>query len=146
MELRALVGRRHGKRHKARTTICAQVHGVYFWETLHVVFEIGEVYFGRYFNSDAIAYPDGGIPEYIAGVEIGQEISRFRPYIIIETIIDEKDGASFHPASIRYDLGIGVDIWKGISAKLEHSCWHPVDRGGTVEEYNLFTIRYRFKQ
>ena len=106
----------------------------------------GEIYFGRYYNSTEIASPDGGIPEYIAGIEVGKTINRFRPYALIETIIDERTDASFHPASVRYNLGLSIDIWKGISFNAEHSCWHPVDKEGTVEEYNLFTIRYRFKQ
>ena len=106
----------------------------------------GEIYFGQYHNSTEIASPDGGIPEYIAGIEIGQKINRFRPYALIETIMDERNNTSFHPASIRYNLGVSVDIWNGISLEAEHSCWHPVDKEGTVEEYNLFTIRYRFNQ
>ena len=106
----------------------------------------GEVYFGRYNSTTARAYPDGGVPEYIAGVEIGQRVWRLRPYALIETIMDERINATFHPASVRYNLGISIDIWKGIYLEAEHSCWHPVDKEGTVEEYNLFTIRYRFNQ
>lgn len=108
----------------------------------------GEVYFGMFNRgtTTARAYPDGGVGEYIVGVEIGQQISRFRPYFKIETIMDDYENATFHPASVRYDIGLGIDIWKGMLVEFKHSCWHPVDRAGAVEEYNLFTIKYRFKQ
>ena len=107
----------------------------------------GEIYIGQYANSTARAYPDGGVRDFISGIKIGQQINRFRPYLQIETLIDEYVGnGTFHPGSVRYKIGIDVDIWKGIYFGAEHECWHPVDREGTVEEYNLFTIKYRFKQ
>ncbi len=105
----------------------------------------GEIYIGKYGSSTARAYPDGGVREFVAGITVGQTISRFRPWAQIETIIDDyNNNGTFHPGSVRYRLGIDVDIWKGIYLGIEHECWHPVDRGGTVEEYNLITIKYRF--
>ncbi len=109
----------------------------------------GEVYFGMFNRATTTsrAYPDGGVREYISGIKIGQEINRFRPYLQIETLIDEYVGnGTFHPGSVRYKVGIDINIWDGIYFGAEHDCWHPVDREGTVEEYNLFTIKYRFKQ
>lgn len=106
----------------------------------------GEVYFGK-FNPDtttARAYPDGGVCEYIAGIEVGQKINRFRPYLKIETIMDDYENSKFHPASIRYDIGLDINAWKGMFLELKHSCWHPVDRGGTVEQYDLFLLKYKF--
>ena len=120
--------------------------GIFLFIPIYAQAVDGEIYFGSFYNSTSRAYPDGGIPKYIAGVEIGQEINRFRPYIRIETIIDDYENATFHPASVRYDIGLSIDIWKGISFNAHHSCWHPVDRSGAVEEYNLFTIRYRFSE
>ena len=106
----------------------------------------GEIYLGKYGNSNARAYPDGGVREFVAGITVGQTIGRFRPYGQIETLFDEVaiNNGKFHPGSVRYNLGIDVDIWKGIYLGIEHECWHPVDRAGTVEEYNLITIKYRF--
>lgn len=60
--------------------------------------------------------------------------------------MDEYVGnGTFHPMSVKYDLGIEIDLWKGLMFEFEHSCWHPVDIGGTVESYNLYKIKYRFK-
>ena len=105
-----------------------------------------EVYVGQYVGANtARACPDGEEGKYIAGVEIGEHFGRFNPFVRIETIMDEYvSGGGFHPISVRYDLGIEVDIYKGIALEFEHSCWHPVDRGGTAESYNLLLLKYKF--
>ena len=106
----------------------------------------GEVYIGQYVGANtARASPDGEEGKYIAGVEIDEHFGRFNPYVRIETIMDEYvSGGAFDLISVRYDLGMEVDIWKGIFLEFEHSCWHPVDRGGTVESYNLLLFKYKF--
>ncbi len=105
----------------------------------------GEVYVGQYFNNTARGNPDGDIGKYISGVEIHESFGRFTPYIQLETIMDKYvSGGAFHPLSIRYDLGIEIDIYKGLSVDINHMCWHPIDRAGTVEQYNMLLFRYKF--
>lgn len=107
----------------------------------------GEIYVGKFGSNTSRAYPDGGVGKFISGIEIGQQISRFKPYLRLETISDRQNGdGTFHPASIRYDTGMNIDIWNGIFFEVKHSCWHPVDRSGKVEQYNLFLLKYRFGQ
>jgi hypothetical protein len=109
----------------------------------------GKVYFGLFDTDSLRAQSDGtSIARYITGVEIGHEIEklRLRPYVELITLMDEYHGDSrtFHPASIEYKIGLDFNVWEGLYLKGEHSCWHPVDSGGTVEVYNLLQIEYRF--
>ena len=106
----------------------------------------GEIYFGQYIgHNGARACPDGEVGKYVAGIKIEDHFGRFNPYGEIKTVMDGYDDGAFHPISVKYDLGIDVDIWKGIALEFEHSCWHPVDRGGSVESYNLLLLKYKFK-
>ena len=104
----------------------------------------GQIYFGLFDTETFRAFPDGGEAEYLAGVELGHEWKFLRPYIIIDTLIDDRNGAKFHPSSVNYKIGIQADIWKGTFEKVEHMCWQPVDNNGTVEEYNLLMIGWKF--
>ena len=105
----------------------------------------GEVYFGFLMDSTLRAYPDGGRARYVSGVELGQRIDIFRPYLKLETLMDSYNGdGSFHPASIRYDIGISADIYRGLYIKGSRMCWHPVDRAGSTEEYWQIRIGYKF--
>jgi hypothetical protein len=112
----------------------------------------GKLYFGIFDTVDKRAQPDGDtIAKFITGVEIGYTFGKkdninLRPYTVLETIMDEyHDGeGTFHPASIDYKIGLDLNFYKGLHLIAEHSCWHPVDRAGTVEVYNLIKIEWRF--
>ena len=114
----------------------------------------GFVSFGAYFDQENVrARPDGGEAAYKSEVEIGHRIGLFsgqvRPFVNFITLMDEaNDNGTFHPASIRYTVGLGWE--KALSKRLwffttiKHFCWHPVDEGGTVEQANFFEIGFRF--
>lgn len=105
----------------------------------------GEVYFGKTFDSTLRAYPDGGVAEYAAGIEVGHRVGRVRGYTAIDTLCDDYNGdGSFHPASVRFDIGLAVNIVDGIWVEASHMCWHPVDGGGSVEQYNMLKAVWRF--
>lgn len=100
----------------------------------------GELYFGKFFDHNNLrAYPDGGKAKFISGVEVGHRFYFLRPYVKLETIMDEYV-PYFHPASIKYDLGVKLFLPKGIYVELSHMCWHPIDGIGTVEQYNLLKL------
>ncbi len=100
----------------------------------------GKVYVGKYINQSNRAYPDGGIASYIGGVEIGQTIWITRSYINIETISDyQTDSGWFHPASVKYDVGIQM-FFSNYFINISHMCWHPVDNRGAVEQYEKIII------
>ena len=106
----------------------------------------GQVYGGKYFNQDYSNSPNGGNASYISGLEIGHIITKgVRPYIMVETLSDgTTDTGFFHPTSIKYD--VGLELNKGyFFTKLSHMCWHPVDTGGNIEEYNLIIMGFKFK-
>ena len=105
----------------------------------------GELCFGKYFDSNYKADPDGGIALYINSVEVGHVMGRFRPYIRLETLIDEyRFIGRVRPSSIKYYIGITASIIKHINLELSHVCWHPIDSFGTVEQYNLIKMRIKF--
>jgi len=105
----------------------------------------GRVYFGKYFDQTLRSAPAGGIAEYVAGVDIGQRIDRFRAYVGIETLMDTYNSDStFHPASVAYNIGMTVRLFDSVYLRGEHQCWHPIDSDGDVEQYNLIQVEYRF--
>ena len=105
----------------------------------------GDIYFGKYIEPHYRACPDGGNAQYVAGIMLDKPLGRFTPHIELQTLMDDYNGnGTFHPASIKYDLGIRADIYKGTYVDFSRMCWHPVDRGGTVEEYWLVKIGYKW--
>ena len=114
----------------------------------------GKVCFGYYFDQNNLrSRPDGGLASFRSEVEIGQSLpcltGKIRPYVNLVTLMDAyNDDGSFHPASIRYTLGIGWE--KQLSRRihfftsLQHFCWHPVDAEGTVESTNYIEFGFRF--
>jgi hypothetical protein len=110
----------------------------------------GEVYFGVYGHSTLRARPDGGRARYVSGVELGHFINTpviqgVRPWVRLETLMDDMVSSyTFHPSSIRYDLGVTVHLYEGLYFEVSHMCWHPIDIEGGVEQYNLFKLGYEF--
>jgi len=105
----------------------------------------GEIGFGYFINGDLRAYPDGGESKYMTYMEMGHNFDFFRPYLELITLMDnDNNGGFFHPASIEYIVGIEVPLKYNFVLELQHSCWHPIDRGGIVEDYNLIKIKYTF--
>ncbi len=104
----------------------------------------GKVYFGKYFEQTLCSMPSSGIAEYIGGIEVWRDIHRFKFYIGIETLMDECNNLTFHPASVKYIIGSTVRFFDNVYLRGEHSCWHPIDNSGTVEQYHLLQIEYRF--
>lgn len=112
----------------------------------------GDISIGAYINSTLRSKPgrEYTIPnnyaEYIASVEVGHKMFSdiIRPYIKLETLMDEYGGDAFHPTSIKYELGIRAEVWKGLYVDLSHLCWHPIDSAGTVEQYNLVKVGVKF--
>jgi len=113
----------------------------------------GEVYFGHFFDIDSAKNNKSAAPntdeiaEYIFGVKLNENIGIFNIYGDISTLMDERAGTFFHPASVSYDIGISLDIQK-FTISLEHQCWHPVDSEANefddVEVYNQVMLRYKF--
>lgn len=104
----------------------------------------GELSFGYYADSTSRAAPDGG--ELIGSVflEVGHRIENFRLYVNTDRLIDEyQDDFGFHPSSAKFGVGAEYQFKGGVFIKYEHQCWHPIDNGGTVEEYDM--IRFGFK-
>lgn len=113
--------------------------------TLPAMAADGEVYGGALLNSTRRAAPDGGTAKYIAGVEVGHKVfGSLRPYARVETLMDWRDRTDFHPASVEYEYGLEWLIGAGVSLRASHSCWHPIDSGGTVEQWDMIQIRYQF--
>lgn len=66
----------------------------------------GDIYFGKYLDAKFRANPDGGKASYVAGVYLDKQLSVFTPWVRLETLMDGYNGnGSFHPSSIRYDVG-----------------------------------------
>ena len=109
----------------------------------------GDIYMGKYINSTLRSKPGGmytNYSEYIGGVEVGHKLfnNKFRPYLKFETMLDEYNESTFHPASIKYEIGGKIEIYKGIYVDVSHLCWHPIDSAGIVEQYNLIKVGIKF--
>ena len=108
----------------------------------------GELYFGKFFESNLRAYSDGGKAKFIGGVEVGHKIKFLRPYVKLETLMDECYQGStvpyFHPSSIKYDVGVKLFLPKDIYIEVSHMCWHPIDGKGVVEQYHLLKVGVKF--
>ena len=106
----------------------------------------GDVYFGKFIDAKHYrANPDGGKAAYVAGVYLDHKLSIFKPWLKLETLMDGYNGGgSFHPSSIRYDVGVTVDVWKGTYVDVSRMCWHGVDAKTTVEEYWLVKAGYHW--
>lgn len=108
----------------------------------------GEIYGSKYFNGNVQSDPaNTGTTEFENGLEIGYIYKNLRPFMSVRTRMDERNGLKFHPSSVRYEAGITIRIPKTndmLYLDLIHSCDHPVDQGGRVEEYNMLRIRAVF--
>jgi len=108
----------------------------------------GELYVSKYFNhTNYRAYPDGGEAFTRFGLELGHRFEWWRPYLRWETTTDAyaDNNPGYHPASIRYFVGVTLFAYKdSLVCEVEHLCWHPIDRAGEAEEYNMITVRYRW--
>ncbi len=97
---------------------------------------------GALYSGNKLASFTGGEADYSAYLEIGHTVGRFRPYTAVETFMDSRDDLSFHPASVRYEVGLQVELFGGLYLDGSHSCWHPIDGGGRVEEYDKLQLRW----
>ena len=106
----------------------------------------GDVYAGMYFDSTLSSSPlHDDYAKYVNGITVGHNIKKLRGYVNVETLSDAYNGdGSFHPDSVKYTVGLRYNLWKGLDVVTEHSCWHPVDGAGHVEQYNLIKFNYHF--
>jgi hypothetical protein len=88
------------------------------------------------------ALDDGRFQSY---VEIGHKIEKLslRPFASFATGMDEWTGRSFHPADITFIVGLDY-IWRDFTLTAYHTCLHPIDRYGTVTEYNALKITWTY--
>jgi|GEM_PF-7115597 len=84
-----------------------------------------------------------GDGRYRSYVEIGQRWGYLRPFVAIQTGMDEFTGSAVHPYRVTYTVG-GEVFWRGFTLTLYHLCSHPVDSGGEVLQYNAAKISWRF--
>lgn len=106
-----------------------------------------DIYTGFYQNSTLRSSPGNNneYAEYVQGIKAGHNIGKFRMYGELQTLLDGYNGSgTFHPASIRYTTGVSYKVWKELTVDVSHSCWHPIDSDGRVEEYNLLMFIYHF--
>jgi len=111
----------------------------------------GELYFGKCLKGSTLRSKPGGeradYVEWVGGVEIGHKLfkNRFRPYAKIDVLMDGTNSDNtFSPSSVKFDFGGRVEIYGGTYIDFSHMCWHPIDSGGTVEQYNLIKIGVKF--
>lgn len=104
-----------------------------------------EIYFGKYFDSAYRSQPDGGTAAYVGGVLLDKQVSIFKPRLQIETLMDSYNGnGSFHPSSVKYDVGVNIAVYDGTYLDVSRMCWHPVDAVGSTEEYWLIKAGYKW--
>lgn len=108
----------------------------------------GELSIGKYFGSTKRAYPDGGIAQYIGTMEIGHKIKFARAYIRLESLFDAYINGltNFHPSSIKYDIGLKISLPHNFYMEYNNFCWHPIDKIGRVEHYDMFKIGIKFNK
>ena len=108
----------------------------------------GEIWVGKYFSNDYPSNPGFTSPVlYEAGVELGYTFKHddftIRPRFEINTLMDERDNFNFHPSGAQYFAGVRL-TYKRVYVDFEHLCWHPVDTGGPVYEYDRIRVGIEF--
>lgn len=100
-----------------------------------------EIYIGYLPDSSLRAQPSGiTSARYVAGVQIDKPIGIFTPRGKIETLMDRPNAdVSFHPASVRYEVGVEAKIIDGWYADLSRNCWHTIDGTGTEDYWMVKT-------
>jgi len=109
--------------------------------------EASEVYAGKYFGSSYQTSAGGKAAEYVAGIMLDKKLldGRLIPHVLVETLMDKyNDNGSFHPAAIKYDIGLKVRIYDKLFVDGSRMCLHPVDKAGAVEQYWMLKLGYEF--
>ena len=98
-----------------------------------------EVYFGVLPDSSLRAQPNGtSKARYTAGLLVDKDLGDLVPRAKIETLMDRTNGdVSFHPASVRYEVGVELQLNDGWYADLSRNCWHTIDGYGTEDYWML---------
>lgn len=114
----------------------------------------GELRLGRFANSSNLpARPgalDGPQALFYTSLELGHWMfnDRVRPWVRIETFMDENAGLAFHPTSDKYWVGLQIMLHEGseviTTLELNHYCWHPVDSVGPVEQRDYVGLSFKF--
>ena len=106
----------------------------------------GEISFGTFLSGNTNRSAPGieSPPLYYTNLKIGQPINKYYVWTEFITLMDEQSGLSLHPSSIEYKIGVDLDVKWGFVVQFEHSCWHSIDTGSGVEQYNLIRAKYRF--
>jgi len=106
-----------------------------------------EVYAGKYFGSSYQTSAGGKAAEYVAGIMLDKKLldGRLIPHVLVETLMDKyNDNGSFHPAAIKYDIGLKVRIYDKLFVDGSRMCLHPIDKAGAVEQYWMLRVGYEF--
>jgi len=98
-----------------------------------------ELYFGVLPDSSLRAQPQGTSKvRYTAGLLVDKDVGDFVARAKIETLMDRTNGdVSFHPASVRYEVGVELQLNDGWYADLSRNCWHTIDGYGTEDYWML---------
>ncbi len=97
-----------------------------------------------YLDDSNLKSIDNTIVTYIGTVNVGHTFKYARPYIVLETFMDDFENNSFSPVEIDYDIGINIPIVKGLYIDLSHKCKHGIDTVVEHESYNKIEIGYTF--
>ena len=106
----------------------------------------GDVYFGKYitpylYNAENIQ------PQFYAGVGVDKTFFKIvTPSVSIETLMKQQNSdGSFAPMTVKYDIGLRVDVYDGFYVKGIRMCNHTVDYKGRTEQYWAMQVGYRWK-
>jgi len=81
---------------------------------------------------------------YTAGLLVDKDLGDLVPRAKIETLMDATNSdISFHPASVRYEVGVELQLNDGWYADLSRNCWHTIDAYGT-EDYWMLKVGVRW--
>lgn len=115
------------------------------------VFAGGDVYFGKYVASNQTVSPFSELKaEFVSGVYLDKTVKLdtayyVKPWLRLETYMDKYNGNfSFHPSSIKYDLGVTVGNVNGLYADVSRMCWHSIDAKERTSQYFLLKVGYRW--
>lgn len=101
-----------------------------------------ELYFGVLPDSSLRAQPEGtSKARYTAGLLVDKDLGDLVPRAKIETLMDSTNSdISFHPASVRYEVGVELQLNDGWYADLSRNCWHTIDGYGTEDYWMLRAV------
>lgn len=115
-----------------------------------------EVYAGKLFEVRNYGLTNSHNPGFVSGLKVSEDLlwGFVTPSLGVETLMDgSRDtnslviGSGFQPTSVKYDVAVAFNVYKGFGIRGEHMCWHGIGNtmyGAATQQYTGLTVFYKY--